>query len=152
MGFLPLERAVMEANHAQFGGAGLVASLEIANRGAVLHLVDGALVWFRGRIYTVPAVPHLVSMRHGDLVDRLDRAARGEPHDVPALIAANVRLFRRWLRPVSRWRTVPWFLRPNPFRSATIAELGELNALFWIARTRCSVRPATATEAARRLI
>jgi hypothetical protein len=138
MGFLPLERAVMEANHAQFGGAGLLPpEPATANRAAVeqLQMLGGRLVPFRGRLYLAGPIPYLVGEEHQRLLGEMDIAGNGGGGDVPALIDRMLRMLHRHLRPVRWWGTLPWWCRRNSFRAASIRELGELNALFLIART-----------------
>jgi hypothetical protein len=151
----------MRANHAAFEQTNRVAGLldsepTTANREAVLQLVGGRLVPYRGRLYFAPPIPYTVGLEHQHLLEELDRLAAGEtrgppvfPHDADMVtrrmayrlqsgetgcVRRCVRLFHRHLRPVAWWGFLPWWIRPNPFRAASAREIGELNASFLVAR------------------
>lgn len=61
-------------------------------------------------------------------------------------MAVVVKMAPKYLRPVSRWRRSVSWLRRNPFRSATDAEVGQLLGFFLASRMRSRVRLAATPD------
>jgi len=94
-------------------------------------LLQGRLMYYRGRAYIAPIVPALARMAFDNLMRRMDVAGTGSAQEDPqALIRENLRLLHRHLRPLARWGALPWWMRRNPFRGANVDDLVRLNRLF----------------------
>lgn len=122
---------------------GLAPILNSARVGA-LHGVR-TLDW-GGHRYRVPPVPYRLGIKLQGLLRDLTELKEGELRweDQQAvlqrILRESVALFRRCIQPVSRWRRLLWPVLPNPFETASEAEVGQLLAYFSMCRTSSRVR------------
>jgi hypothetical protein len=114
----------------------------------VLWLTDPFRIPFRGHMWEIPRVTVEDGARVLDLISWLDAAA-ADPEKAVAeyrdRMLGAVKLVRRLVRPHrGRLRKLLWrmHLLPNPWRSATHEELGEILGFFWLRRTMSPGRRA----------
>jgi hypothetical protein len=104
----------------------------IRGLGLVIRLDDGRKVAFRGRQYEVPPVPWPLALEvleaEQDLA-ALQASKTPRMSEWRAFQEKVCRLSRRAMRP-DGWRRWLWPILPNPFRSATSSEVGELLRFF----------------------
>ncbi len=108
----------------------------IRGLGLVIRLEDGRTVAFRGRQYEVPPVPWPLAL---DILEAEEEFSALQASKHPkmsewrAFTDKVCHLARRGLMPVG-WRRWVWRFLPNPFRSATSSEVGELLRFFSLCR------------------
>ncbi|HEX2091819.1 MAG TPA: hypothetical protein VHG28_05420 [Longimicrobiaceae bacterium] len=117
---------------------------EVRNLGPVLDLSRPLPLEFRGYTYLVPPVPFVFGVRLVGLQERVrrlqDRPDSPESLDeLQAILEEAVELFPRLARPTG-WRRLFRRVLPNPFRSASEFEIGELIGFFSGCRMRSRVR------------
>lgn len=143
-------RAVMAERHARARAAeGTGGEAQAPRFGNLATLDDtGTPLEFRGRRFTVPPVPWDSAMRIMEAERTIVAAASGHggPTELRGAFATLFREFHRGARPAGWRRFVPRWLRRNPFRHATQAELGEVAAVFSIARTISTVHGVPALQ------
>lgn len=112
-----------------------------ANIKPVLYLTDPFRIPFRGRMWEIPPVSFKDGARTLALITWIEESV-GHPDRMAegyqARMTEIVQLIRRLVRPHrGRLRKLLWRLRllPNPWRTASHQDLGEMLGFFWRRRT-----------------
>lgn len=127
---------------------------EVRNLGPVQDLSRPLPLEFRGRTYLVPPVPFVFGVRLVGLQERV-RRLQHQPDspeslaELRAILEEAVEFFPGLARPTG-WRRFFRRVLPNPFRSASEFEIGELIGFFSGCRMRSTVRHPDPETAPRR--
>jgi hypothetical protein len=118
---------------------------KLKNGAAVAAFRSRGSFVYRGREYLVPPLSYQAGIDLQLIAQRMKPLQHQEATpehlgSMGACLADLARVFRANCRPRSLWRRLVWVLGPNPFRSMSESEAGQLHGFFWQCRMRSGVR------------